>query len=221
MAKKEDYWGDEEIKLLKKFYPSTLCNEDLLKKFPGRTLSSLTHKASKLKIKRGKYIPKTQTSRKWTQDEIHFVSTFYGKETDKWLQEQLPHRSISSIKKIAFKHRPKNMRKKIFSTNPSWSEQEDTLLLENYESMTTDELAKIIPNRTYDAIRARISVLGLKRDKRYLKRAKNGFFWTDEEVTILKANRTAGTKALQKLLPARSADAIRSMLKRFEMFALV
>jgi hypothetical protein len=47
-------WKEEEIELLKKFYPSTISNEKLLKKFNNkRSLSSLANKACKLGIKRG------------------------------------------------------------------------------------------------------------------------------------------------------------------------
>ena len=113
------------------------------------------------------------------------------------------------MKKIAIKYRPKKKRKHIFSTNPSWSEFEDALLLKNYQTMTTDELTKLFPSRTYDGIRARIRVLGLKRSKEHLKRAQSGFFWTDEEWNILQGNRNKSVKDLLQLLPQRSSDSIR------------
>ncbi len=217
MAKKEQYWSEEEIRLLKKFYPSTISNEKLLLKFNNkRSLSSLAHKASKLGIKRGKYLSEDRNGRRWTLDEINMVRAFYGQVDDQWILDFFPNRSIAGIKRIAIKYRPKKKRKKAFSSNPSWSEFENALLLKNYQSMTTDELTKLFPTRTYDGIRSRIRVLGLKRINKHLERAKSGWNWTEEELTILRKNQTKVVKDLQLLLPARSSDSIRGQLRRLK-----
>lgn len=209
-------WTEEEIRLLKKFYPSTISNEKLLLKFNNkRSPSSLAHKASKLGIKRGEYLPEDRNGRRWTLDEINMVRAFYGQVDDQWILDFFPNRSICGIKRIALKHRPKKKRKKVFSHNPSWSEFEDALLLKHYQSMTIDELTHFFPERTYDGIRSRILVLGLKRNKAYLKRAKSGWNWTDEELDILKENKSKSVKDLQDLLPARSSDGIRGQLRKF------
>jgi hypothetical protein len=218
MAQKEQYWSDEEIRLLKKFYPSTITNEKLLKKFNDkRSLSSLAHKASRLGIKRGEYLSEDRNGRRWTLDEINMVRAFYGQVEDQWILDFFPNRSIAGIKRIALKYGPKKKRKKGFSTNPSWSEFEDALLLKNYQNMTIDELTKIFPTRTYDGIRSRILVLGLKRDKSYLKRAKSGWNWTDDELNVLRYNKNKSVKDLQQLLPARSTDSIRGQLRRLRL----
>ncbi len=210
-------WTDEEIRLLKKFYSSTITNEKLLLKFNNkRSLSSLAHKASKLGIKRGKYLSEDRNGRRWTLDEINMVRAFYGQVEDQWILDFFPNRSIAGIKRIALKYRPKKKRKKTFSTNPSWSEFEDALLLKHYQENTIDELTKFFPTRTYDGIRSRIRVLGLKRDKTYLKRAKAGWNWTEEELAILRKNQTRTVKDLQLLLPARSSDSIRGQLRRLK-----
>jgi hypothetical protein len=212
-------WNDEEIRLLKKFYPSTITNEKLLKKFNKRSLSALAHKACKLGIKRGKYLPDDRNGRRWTLDEINIVRTFYGQVEDQWILDFFPNRSIAGIKRIALKHRPKKERKKVFSTNPSWSEFEDALLLKNYRSMTIDEMTHLFSGRTYDGIRSRILILGLKRDKQHLKKAKSGFMWTEEELNILKENKDKSIKDLQFLLRARSLDSIRGQLRRLKQGA--
>lgn len=218
MVQKEQYWSDEEIRLLKKFYPSTITNEKLLKKFNDkRSLSSLAHKASRLGIKRGEYLSEDRNGRRWTLDEINMVRAFYGQVEDQWILDFFPNRSIAGIKRIALKYGPKKKRKKGFSTNPSWSEFEDALLLKNYQNMTIDELTKIFPTRTYDGIRSRILVLGLKRDKSYLKRAKSGWNWTDDELNVLRYNKNKSVKDLQQLLPARSTDSIRGQLRRLRL----
>ncbi len=216
MAKKEQVWNDEEIRLLKKFYPSTISNEKLLKKFNNkRSLSSLAHKASKLCIKRGKYLPDDRNSRRWTLDEINMVRAFYGQVDDQWILDFFPNRSIAGMKKIVQKYKPKKKRKHSFSTNPSWSEFEDALLLKHYQTKTVDEMTHLFPQRTYDGIRSRIQVLGLKRTREHLKKAKSCCMWTDEELKILNKNKDKAVKDLVKLLPARSNDAIRGQLRRF------
>lgn len=207
-------WNEKEIKLFKKLYPTDIAMEDLLEKFPNRSVSALAHKASRLGIKKGKYIPKTRTSRKWTVDEIKFVQRHYGQAEDKWILDFMPHRSIASIKKIVGKYKPKKRRKSKFSRNPSWSEWENEQLLEHYKSKTTDELTDIIPNRTYDAIRAHMYVLGLSRELEDLKRARPTWLWSEEELLILKENRNKPVSELAELLENRSQNAIRCERRR-------
>ena len=216
MALKNQLWTEEEIRLLKKFYPSMITNEKLLLKFNKRSLSSLAHKACKLGIKRGKYLSEDRQGRRWTLDEINMVRAFYGQVEDQWILDFFPNRSIAGIKRIALKHRPKKKRKKVFSTNPPWSEFEDALLLKHYQTKTIDEMTHLFPQRTYDGIRSRIGVRGLKRDKQHLKQEKSCFMWTDEEVRILKENRNKSVKDLQLLLPARSSDSILGQLRRLK-----
>lgn len=216
MSTKDQLWSEDEIRLLKKFYPSTITNEKLLKKFNKRSLSALAHKASKLGIKRGNYIPENREGRRWTLDEINMVRAFYGQVDDQWILNFFPNRSIAGMKRIVQKYRPKKKRKKVFSKNPSWSEFEDALLLKNYQKMTIDEMKPLFPQRTYDGIRSRITVLGLKRDKNHLKQSKSGFQWTEDELKTLFENKHKSVKDLQTLLPARSADAIRGKLNRFK-----
>lgn len=211
-------WCDEDVRLLKKFYPSSISNEKLLKKFNNkRSLSSLAHKASKLGIIRGEYLPESRESRRWSLYEINMVRTFYGQVDDQRILDFCPNRSIAGIKKIALKYPPKKKRKHVFSRNPSWSEVEDALLLKNYQTMTTDELTPLFPQRTFDGIRSRIRVLGLKRTNEHLKREKLGFFWTDKEIEILKENRNKSVKELKLLLPERSLNSIRGQLRRLNL----
>jgi hypothetical protein len=207
-------WNEKEIELLKKIYPSNISNEALLKKFPNRSLNSLAHKACHLGIKRGKYFPIDRNSRRWTEDEINMVRAFYGQVDDQWILDFFPNRSIAGIKRIALKYRPKKKRKKVFSKNPSWSEFEDALLLKHYQTKTIDEMTHLFPQRTYDGIRSRILVLGLKRDKNHLKKPQSCFMWTEEELEILRLNKDKPIKDLQLLLPERSADGIRGKIKR-------
>jgi len=217
-GRKERLWSEEEVRLLKKFYPSTITNEKLLLKFNNkRTLNSLAHKASRLGLQRGKYLSEDRQGRRWTLDEINMVRAFYGQTDDRWILDFFPNRSICGIKRIALKYGPKKKRKKVFSTNPSWSEFEDALLLKHYQNMTIDELTKLFPTRSYDGIRSRIQVLGLKRKKEHLKQAKAGFMWTDKEKNLLIENKDSSVKNLRHLLPARSLDSIRGQLRRLNL----
>mgnify|MGYP003593521476 FL=1 len=207
-------WSEKEIKLLKKWYTSKIDNEKLLSKFPNRSLSALAHKAHNIGITRGHYFPESRDGRRWSEDEINFVCAFYGQRDEQWILDFMPNRSIAAIKRIALKYHPKKKRKRTFSNNPSWCEIEDALLLKHYQTKTIDELTKIIPNRTYDGIRSRMYVLGLKRDKEHLKQEKSGAMWTDKELNILNENKDKSIKELERLLPARSSDGIRGKLRK-------
>lgn len=207
-------WSEKEVNLFKKIYPSNIDNETLLNKFPNRSLSALAHKAHNIGIKRGKYFPTDRTGRKWTEDEINFVCSFYGQRDDQWILDFMPNRSFAGIKRIALKYHPKKKRKHTFSHNPSWNQLEDTLLLKNYQEMTIDELTKLFPNRTYDGVRSRMQVLKLKRGKDFLRKSKSGFMWTDKELKILKDNKNKSVKELNLMLPNRTQNGIRGKLRR-------
>jgi hypothetical protein len=142
------------------------------------------------------------------------VRAFYGQVEDQWILDFFPNRSIAGMKRIIKKYGAKKKRKHTFSHNPSWSEFEDALLLKHYQSKTIDEMTHLFPQRTYDGIRSRMLVLGLKRNKQYLKREKSGFNWTDGELNILKLNKNKSIKDLQTLLPARTINSIRAKMKR-------
>lgn len=57
-----------------------------------------------------------------------------------------------------------------------WSKDDVKLLIQNYGNVSREEIVKIIPNWTYDAIKAKAYLLGLGKNRE----------WSEEEINILK-----------------------------------
>jgi hypothetical protein len=206
-------WTDEEIETLRKHYPNNVSMDRILHMLPERSYTAVVHKASRLGLVKGNYIPVQRRSRRWTENEINFVRAFYGRVDDREIVDTIPHRTVSSVKSLIFrvggqKKRTHNPR------NPSWTPFETKLLAKNYTKMTNDELMEILPNRSFDAIRARLYVLGLRRCRKSLAKAQACKIWTDEEIEILKNNMKLTARETQELLPHRSLDAIQGQKRR-------
>lgn len=211
-------WTEKEVEILKKYYPKGTSMDKILEMLPNRTYPAVLHKASNLGLKKGTYTPEKKKSRRWTKSEINFVRTYYGRMDEKKLAEALPGRSITSIKSLIHKKIKENKKRTVFKRNPPWSDEETKILVENYKKMTTHELTKIIPDRTYYSIRGQLGILGLKRDKKDLRKKQYCRMWTKEEKQILLDNSDKTTKEIRKLLPERSEDAIRGQLRRIRLF---
>lgn len=61
MAKKREYWSDEDVEVLKKFYPSLDYKSMFENLSSTRDIRSIQEKAKRLKIRASKY---------WTKDQL-------------------------------------------------------------------------------------------------------------------------------------------------------
>lgn len=84
-------------------------------------------------------------------------------------------------------------------TKAKWTQQEDDLIKEKYESSTKEELLGLLPHRTWKAIVSRASIIGASSLKSWTK---------DENDVIEKYYRTTDKYKLKELLPHRSWHAI-------------
>lgn len=213
-------WTEKEIETLQRHYPKDTPIEKILRLLPSRTYSAILHKASKLGLSKGSYIPQERSSRRWTEDEINFVRAFYGRVDDREIVKTIPHRTVSSVKSLI--NRIGGQKERTHNPiNPSWTPFEIKLLVKNYTKMTNNELMEILPHRSYDAIRARLGVLGLRRCKKSLAKAQSCRMWTDEEIELLKNSNNLSVKETQKLMPHRSQDAIRGQIRRIRLLSEV
>lgn len=80
-------WNDEEIEILKNNY-GIIPNKELVK-ILNKSLSSIQHKVSNLKIKFNNY--------EWTENEINILKENYLNKTYKELSSLLPNRTKTSI----------------------------------------------------------------------------------------------------------------------------
>ena len=209
-------WSEKEINILRTYYPGDTPIEKIMEMLPGRTYSAILHKAVHLGINKGKYIPEKRKSRRWTKEEIEIVKSYYGKVNEREIINIIPNRTASSVKSII--NRLKERCERTYRPrNPTWTESELKILIENYSKLNNNELMELLPDRSYDAIRARLYILGLRRDKKSLCKPQSCRMWTDEEHNILKTNLHLPIKEIIKLLPHRSEDSIRSQRRRLKL----
>lgn len=104
----------------------------------------------------------------WTNIEIDLLKNNYINTNYDELLTMFPGRSVSAIahkvQRIGLK------RSRISSSSIDWAQNEIELLKEAYS--TTDSVSNLFPNRTYQAIRAQASKLGLKRDRIFSQLSK-------------------------------------------------
>lgn len=96
-----------------------------------------------------------------------------------------------------------------------WTEEEVALLKEKYEIMTKWELLELFQGRSWQSIKSKAKLLGLKKSDEMItesQRLGNKYrsnVWSDEELEILrKYYPIGGYKLVQEKLPHRNKDAI-------------
>lgn len=87
---KTNKWTEKETALLRRHY-ATATWQELCSLLPGRSATSISRKASKLKLHRG------NGSEDWTEEEMNILIRNYPRMQAKHLQALLPHRSLASI----------------------------------------------------------------------------------------------------------------------------
>lgn len=91
-----------------------------------------------------------------------------------------------------------------------WTDEEIKLLINNFETSTTAELLKILPNRTPSGIQWQVGRLGLKRKVKH---------WTAEEDNIIREKVQEGlTQAeIQKYLPNRTISSVKNRIRNLNL----
>jgi very-short-patch-repair endonuclease len=120
-------------------------------------------------------------SRELPLDSIHFIKDKYMKD------------GFKNSCKECLGHKFKEIQR-------GWTKEQDKYLIKNYATTPSDELVKVL-NKKSPTIRARAIKFGLK---------KQGWFWTDEEINIIKKYYPKMTimDLQEKYLPNKSLDAI-------------
>lgn len=216
-------WSDEEIELVKKYYPSELTNEQIVALVPGRSYMAIKTLAKNLKLRRGKILPdKKQTnSRRWSKQEIEIVKEHYCSKNDSELLRLLPGRSRLSVKHIVRKlgMLPKCQKLSISSKSTEWTETEKYILSVSFPIMPNQELQGLLPGRSMFAIKTMARKLGIKRAKNVWATAGKYSPWKEDELDILRNNlNKVELSELIKMLPERTASAI---LKKLQLLKLI
>lgn len=203
----KDVWTDEEISILKEYYP--ICGYRLCqKKGLNKTWNSTKYMVKKLGIiveneKLGRY-----RSTDWTKEDLDILVKYYPIGCYQLCQENgLGHKSKSSI--LGKAHRlglvvnKENRKKGGINT---WTDEEVTILRENYVKLGKS-IVELLPNRTWNSINEKAYQIGLKT-------ITHIYSWSEEEINILRENFLELGKNIIELLPNRTWNSIRTKALR-------
>lgn len=182
---KNKKWNKDEIKKLRKVYPSSNW-EELIKLFPNHNKQSIIHKASELKLKKNNYY--------WTKKDIQVLKIGYSQNwsSDK-IEKELNYKFSS--KKILDKANNLNLKKKYI-----WEEWELDYLKNNYTNIPINDICKVLFNRERKSIIQKASELKLKTITS----------WTNKEDEIIRNNYMNITDfEISKLLENRTSRAVK------------
>ncbi len=151
-------WTDEEIEILKKWYPIEGGNVE--KRLNGRTRGTINTIAHRLGIK--------APDKSWTEDEIDILKRYYPVE-GKRVKSRLEGRTKETIQSMASR-----LGIKMYST---WTSEEIYALKKYYPKYGTN-ISEFIPNKSKEMIENKANELKIVIEKR-------GIF-TDEEDELIK-----------------------------------
>lgn len=143
-----DTFTDKEKSWLKENY-SNASWEEILLALPNKTKTQIISKAHVMGLQR-----QCVNCAKFTKEEDDIIRGYYHEYRVQGIIEKfLPNRTYSSIVSRAY----------ILGvhTRGDWTEQEDTIIINNYYEMPMSKLAKLLPSRDKSAIHCRIKQLGL------------------------------------------------------------
>lgn len=142
---KTSRWTDNEIEVLKNYYPIEDI-DDVYARIPRHTKQSIIQKASKLNLK---------SSSNWSDGDLEILKKYYPIVSSKEIMTMIGNRhSILSIK-------TKADRLGIYKF-VRWTSDEENIIRLNYSKISTSEMMKLLPNRTYEAIIAKARQLGIE-----------------------------------------------------------
>lgn len=162
-------WSESEIRILKDKFENTPLSE-IEKLLPNRSKQMIKFKAKKLNLK--KFQSNVQAGDPWTEEEI-----------SKAISYSEAGLSVKEIKAVTNSPRSeRSIRRKLASLGytdyKKWDSNEIQILKENYSCVSLDEMTKLLPNRSREAI----VDAALKRN------IKPFHSWSREENDFLKEN---------------------------------
>lgn len=96
-----------------------------------------------------------------------------------------------------------------------WSKEEDAIVINNFEKMSINRLARLFPDRTIDAVKSRITTLNLRKQKIQKpvqsKKMKSNSWTAEEDALLYKYYNTMSNPILVRTyLPNRTIRAVES-----------
>ena len=144
-------------------------NNEIFKRYPSLSISSLQSKMSKLKIQSG-------IRNYWTETEVQLLKdNYYDYDLETLYQMLNKRHSKDAIETYALKELG-------FKKDRFWTAEEEEILTKNYSIMTAEELHKLLPRRSIEAIRDRGIKYGLNSKYRL------NTYWSNEDTDYLLNN---------------------------------
>lgn len=186
-------WTNEEILILKEYYPTATWDE-ILKLLPNRKKGNIISKASSLKIKR--------IIKQWNNDDLYILKTGYENGLlNKDISKQLSYKF--SCSEIAQKANKLNLSKR-----KKWTDEEIYILEQFYSKIPLDDICQKLPNRKRESIIAKAMKLNLTS----FDILNN--MWTEEKVKFLKENYINMSDYELSIKLNKTIDAIRGKKER-------
>ena len=142
-----NYTKDDEIFLIDHYKIGDW--NSIFKRFPTATKQNVRSKMSKLGVK---YDPKNY----WTHEELRYLKEHYYTDSLNDIMIALENRHTKdAIQSKAYKYFG-------FSKDDDWTSEEEDILRSNYSLIPIENICKLIPNRSKNAIMTKAKNLGIK-----------------------------------------------------------
>lgn len=198
---KNSRWTEEEINILKEFYPISSI-DTLISKLPRHAKKQIIiSKASKLGIKKNR-------ENSWTAEEYEILKENYGKISSEKIYELLNgNHSTSAIRSKAQKSK--------LASDPFWTQDEDCLLKETYSNHSFSEILNLFPNKTAYAIMAHARKLNIKSQFRLSEE------YSEEQISFIKKHwQDMNDFQIAECLGRKSPEGIRAKRVQFGLYKI-
>ena len=174
------HYSKDDIEFLRKYYPIGDF-DSIFERFPNATIQNIRTVCSKHNIKAEYY--------KWSKEDLDILKENYFIMSEKEISKLINYRhSEFAINTKARRHFG-------FSKDKKWTDEEIDILKKYYSTESIEYVMDKLPNRTYQAIGKKASLLGM--DSYFTLNN----YWNDEETQILLDNwETKSDEEIAKIL---------------------
>lgn len=155
-------WTDNEIELLKTC--NGLTYDEIVILIPNKKRQAISYKCKTLGVK------VTKKNASWTKEEDRILINNAKGRTYSQLLELLPNRT-----KTAIKSRCESLKLNeavLYGHENAWSEDETSILINNYSAIDVYGLMKLLPNRDKKSINTKAQQLNIKKSDSFMQSKK-------------------------------------------------
>ena len=179
---------EEENEILKKYYP--IEGRKVVERLPNHPVKAIHSQAWRLGIA-------YENKDLWTEEEIEILKKYYPTEGYN-VYKRIANRSRTAVEGKALALKIRSNKQLI-----SWSEEEDKIILQNYEKIGPKGLVSLLENRTIKAITKRGHDLGVKTKKHKIRCVETGQVFDSVRKAAKSINQTSGNSISRCLSKSR------------------